>query len=323
MPWNKLVLRNGLSAILSITLLLSSVSPAPAEEPKAKTIAMPGKAGESSCIPQDVDYFPDQVYYIRKDMKMTVDVMLPKAGKEPFSAVVCLHGGGWVMGNRKTNLPLMIKLAQSGYVAVSVEFRLAPKDPFPAAVHDVKCAVRWLRANAEVFKVDPDRIAALGYSSGGHLACLLGMTGPKHGLEGSNGHMDRSSRVQLVISYYGIHDLTELYNDKNPLTRYSLTKFLGDSPAKARAQYAMADPISYVCKDAPPILLIHGTADTLVPIKQSQILQGKLKNVGAEVTLLALDGAPHCFEGKFNDKADAAAVQFLDEHFGSKIMKKD
>jgi acetyl esterase/lipase len=146
------------------------------------------------------------------------------------------------MGSRKSNLPLMIKLAQAGYVAVSVEYRLAPKYPFPAAIHDVKCAVRWLRANAEVFKIDPDRIAALGYSSGAHLAALVGITVPKDSIEGLNVHLDRSSRVQIVIGYYGIYDLTELYNNKNPLTRYSLIKFVGNSPAKDAASYALASP---------------------------------------------------------------------------------
>ena len=321
---SKQILRVGSYAVLTNAVLLVCVSQLEAkEQPKTNVRTMPEKRAEAQSIPADLAYLPDQVYCIRKGMKMEVDVVLLKGGNGPFPAVVCLHGGGWVLGNRKTNLPLMIKLAQSGYVALSAEYRLAVTDPFPAAVHDVKCAVRWLRANAEVFNVDPDRIAAFGYSSGGHLACLLGMTRPQDGLEGLNGHLDQPSRVQLVISYYGICDLNELYKDKNPLTRFSLSKFVGACPFNAPDQYGNASPISYVHKNAPPTLLIHGTSDKLVPIKQSQILEAKLKNVGAEVRLLTLDGAPHCFDGKYTDKADAATLQFLDEHFGMKIAKRE
>jgi acetyl esterase/lipase len=314
-------------ASLFATILLGSLSLAMLGSPPALAAELTAPAVEKKVeaprIPADVDYLPDQVYCIPdKDIKLMADVCLPKAGKGPYPVVLCIHGGGWVMGNRKSNLPLMIKLAQASFVAVSVEYRLAPKYPFPAAIHDVKCAVRWLRANANVFNIDTDRIAALGYSAGGQLAGLLGSTTPLDGLEGEGGFPTFSSRVQVVVTYYGIHDLKEWHKDGNFLARLSLNRFLGDSPENVGDLYTKASPITYARRDQAAFLLIHGTKDDLVPCQQSEHMDKRLKAAGAEVQLLLIKDAPHNFNGEAEKEADAATIKYLDENLRTKQSAK-
>src|SRR5262249_47023531 len=151
---------------------------------------------EGPQVPKDVQYVPDLTYCTIGTTRLMLDVAYPKRGASPFPAVVLLHGGGWYLGSRKSNVPLALKLAREGYVAVSVSYRLSGEAPFPAAVHDVKCAVRWLRAHAQNYSIDPERIAALGYSAGGYLACLLGATSGLAALEGGGGHQIPCHPVQ-------------------------------------------------------------------------------------------------------------------------------
>jgi acetyl esterase/lipase len=302
----------------SLSLAMLGSSPTPASELKGTS---PEK---KPAIPAGLTYLQDQLYCMPdKDTKLMADVLLPKAGNGPYPAVVCLHGGGWVKGSRKTNLPIMIKLAEAGYVAVSVQYRLAHEAPFPAAVHDVKCAVRWLRANAGVFKINSDRIAAFGYSSGGQLAGLLGLTTPLNGLEGEGGFPIFSSRVQVVVSYYGISDLAEWHKDGGLLARFCLNKFMKDSPDKAAKLYEQGSLVSYARSDLAAVLLVHGTEDTLVPFKQSRSLEKKLKAAGAKVRLLPIEGAGHNFDGEAEKEADAAAIKYLDEMLRFKETVRD
>src|SRR5205823_333626 len=151
---------------------------------------------------------PDVEFARPGGVALKADLALPNEGKGPFPAVVCLHGGGWVSGDRKQMSKTIEVLARRGYVALAPDYRLAPAHRFPACVEDCKAAVRWLRANAGKYRIDPGRIGAVGLSAGGHLACLLGVTTPGDGLEGTGGNSDRSSAVQAVVSFAGPTDLT-------------------------------------------------------------------------------------------------------------------
>jgi acetyl esterase/lipase len=316
MCWNKRLL-----AVLLAFLVYGSLLPA--SEARADDIPAPERMTQTPVIPADLDYFPDQVVWrIDKDTTLKADVLMPKEGKGPHPGVLLFHGGGGVIGSRKTNLPIMIKLAQAGYVAVSVEYRLAPKYPFPAAIHDAKCAVRWLRANAEVYNVDTDQIAALGYSTGGQLASLLGLTTPLDGLEGEGPFPAYSSRVHVVISYYGIHDLKDWHKDGNLWARLSLNSCLGGSPEKVGDLYTKVSPATYARGDRAAFLLIHGTKDDLVPCKQSEGMEKRLKAAGAEVRLLPIEGAGHNFAGDAEKEADAVTIKYLDEMLRSKETVK-
>src|SRR5262249_51489713 len=143
----------------------------------------------------------DLVYGKGGDTDLQLDLAMPKDGAGPFPALVCIHPGSWRQGNRQQLGQTIEVLAGHGYAAVTVSYRLVPTAIFPAQIEDCKAAVRWLRANAKKYKVDPDRIGAIGFSAGGHLACLLGTTDRNDGLEGNGGNPEQSSRVQAVVSF--------------------------------------------------------------------------------------------------------------------------
>jgi acetyl esterase/lipase len=211
----------------------------------------------------------------------------------------------------------MTGLAEAGYAAVGVEYRLSHEAPFPAAVHDVKCAVRWLRANATVFNLDPDRFAAVGLSAGGYLACILGLTTPLYGFEGKGGFSSYPSDVQVVISYAGISDLAKWHKDGGFLAKYCVNRFMKDSPDKAPDLFKKANPISYARGDLAAVLLIHGTEDTIVPFKQSQEMEAALKAAKANVQLVPIKGADHMLTDDEIKAAEAAALKFLEDNFRS------
>jgi acetyl esterase/lipase len=323
MRWNHRILATLLAPLVLVSLCLALLgsSPALACEPKTP---VPENKTESPKIPAGLRYLPDQVYCIPdEDTPLMLDVLRPKAGNGPLPAVICLHGGGWVNGTRKTNLPIMIKLAQAGYVAVSVQYRLAKEAPLPAAVHDVKCAVRWLRANAGVFNVDPDRFAALGYSSGGTLACLLGQTTPLDGLEGEGGFPTFSSRVQAVVSYSGISDLAAWQKDNPFFSRISLSQCIKESSDKAEKLCGTISPITHARGDKAAVLLMHGTKDPIVAYEQSVRLHKRLQEEGARVRFLPIESAGHILVGDEEEKADADAIKFLDEMLRPNVAAKD
>jgi acetyl esterase/lipase len=214
------------------------------------------------------------------------------AGAGPFPAIICLHSGGWVGGDRKQMKGTIEALARRGYVAVSPDYRLAPKDRFPAQIEDCKAVVRWLRANAEKYCINPQRIGAFGFSAGAHLACLLGVTSKDDGLEGESGNAEQSSAVQAVVSFFGPTDFTQPDWSKEVRQRH-LEPFLG-GPAEAKADvYHRASPMTYVSKNAPPFLFVHGTADDIVPIQQSERMVEKLQQAGVSARLIAVQEEGH------------------------------
>src|SRR5262249_18458655 len=169
---------------------------------------------------------PDLVFGKGGGADLKLDLAMPKEGDGPFPAVVCIHGGGWVGGDRKQMKQTIEVLAGRGYVAISPEYRLAPRDRFPAQIEDCKAAVRWLRANAGKYHVDPRRIGSVGFAAGAHLACLLGVTKKDDGLEGKGGNPEQSSAVQAVVSFFGPTDLTQAVWSKEAQTK-NLVPLLG------------------------------------------------------------------------------------------------
>jgi acetyl esterase/lipase len=234
-------------------------------------------------------------------------------GNGPYPAVVCIHGGGFRAGTRDGYDGLIKKLADHGYVAVTVTYRLAPKYKFPAAVHDVKAAVRWLRANAEKYHVDPQSIGAMGGSAGGHLAQFLGVTADQKEFEGDGSHADQSSRVACVVNFYGPSDFTKSYG-KSVDAAEVLPLFLGGNLEQARRQHILASPLYWVTPAAAPTLCIHGTQDNYVAFEQAQWLVEKLKAADVEAELLPIEGAGHGFHGVAAEQADAAMLAFFDKH---------
>ena len=250
------------------------------------------------------------------DQHLQLDIASPE-GDGPFPAVVCIHGVGFREGDLSYYAGLIQTLAEKGYVGVTISYRLAPKYPFPAAVQDCKAAVRWLRANAKKYRIDPARIGVVGSSAGGTLAQFVGVTADKKQFEGEGGNLDHSSRVQCVVSFFGPSDLTKSYG-KSVDAAEVLPLYLGGNLEEARERHVEASPLTWVTKNAAPTLCIHGTVDEYVALEQSEWMVERLKAAGVEAKLLIFEGAGHGFEGEDYDKADAAAIEFLDLHLKKK-----
>ena len=215
----------------------------------------------------------------------------PTGARRP--AVVIIHGGGWTGGDKGAAREINIgtNLALNGYVGLSINYVLAStnkavsKATWPHNLHDCMTAVRWLRKNAERLQVDPERIGVIGGSAGGHLAAMLAVLGDKDGLDPKGPYGEFSCRVKCAVDLYGPADLS----DRPHLT------MLGKPREEAAALYRAASPVTYVDKNDPPILILHGTADKTVPVAQSELFAAKLKQAGARHELVIVEGAPHTF----------------------------
>ncbi len=251
---------------------------------------------------------------------LQLNMARPTTGSGPFPAIICIHGGGFRAGTREGFDGLCVTLAEHGYVAVTVTYRLAPKYQFPAAVHDVKAAVRWMRANAEKYNIDPDRIGTTGGSAGGHLAQFLGVTSDVNKFEGDGGNADYSSSVACVVNFYGPSDFTKSY-DASVDAAEVLPLFLGGNLQEQRHRHIEASPLYWVTPDAAPTLCIHGTKDSYVAHEQAVWLIDRLKAADVEATLMTIEDADHGFRGatkEVKEEIENARIEFFDEHLKAK-----
>ena len=235
--------------------------------------------------------------------------------------MVFVHGGGWGAGERSAYHPLMLGWAQHGIVCVSVDYRLAPKYHFPSQLEDVKCAVRWVRANAGKYHIDPQRIGASGGSAGANLVGLLGTTSGSGKWEGRGGSEGYSSAIQMMICHGTPADLLlgwehapRQHQPEGSSARGMLINFLGGPPDQIKAAYLEASPVQHVSKDTPPTLLLHGAEDPLVPIEQAEVFAAALEKAGVSVELVRMEGAGHSDFGKEPDKVIARVNDFLRKH---------
>lgn len=268
-------------------------------------------------VPESVKVEKGVEYGKGGDVSLKLDLYQPVAdGKSDAAlrpAIIFVHGGAWKGGNREIYHYYCVKLAEQGYVVATVSYRLSDVAPFPAAVQDVKCAVRWLRANAERLHVDPDRIAMAGGSAGGHLSMMAGYVTDNPELEGTGGHPEVSSRIQAVVNLYGPTDLTTDFARDNDV----VVKFLGgESYADKPELYRLASPNTHVSADDPPTLILHGSIDTVVPIAQAELLVDKLKEAGVPYEYDRVEGWPHTMdlETNVNRHCLAKIEEFLDKH---------
>lgn len=243
------------------------------------------------------------VEYCRPDgVPLAMDLYMPPAARSGRSVPVAMyvHGGGlWGdrkmhgLGTRQANhegalfTPLQQQLNARGFVVASIDYRLPPSTPWPAQIEDAKCAVRFLRAHAAEVGIDPDRIGVWRSSGGGHLASLLGLTGPEAGFDRGQ-YPDQSSAVQAVVDMFGLADLND-FDDADPFARFILQIWLGSSTELRRS----ASPIAYVAPGAPPFLILHGTEDPLVRLRQSAELAQRLQAAGVPTTLIEVEGTEH------------------------------
>ncbi len=277
------------------------------------SIAPPAFAQKSAPVPDDVTFDLGVEYSNPDNQHLQLNIAIPKKGDGPFPAIICIHGGGFRAGTRDGYDALCTRLAQQGYVAMTITYRLAPKYQFPAAVYDTKSAVRWARANAKKYHIDPDRIGVTGGSAGGHLAQFLGVTGGVKEFEGDGGNPEQSSNVSCVVNYFGPSDFTKSYGKSKDAAEV-LPLWLGGNLETARAKHIRASPLYWVTPDAAPTLCIHGTKDDYVAYEQATWIVDKLKAAEVEAELLTMEGAGHGFKGEDAAKAEKAMIAFFDKH---------
>jgi len=253
-----------------------------------KKAARPSVPHYNVQIIKDVNYLPD-------GRAEKADLYLPKRPDETVSpAVVLIHGGGWFGGDKakKTREASIAEfLAQNGYVAISINYKLSAKNSpsWPQNLYDCKTAVRFLRKNASLYHIDPQKIALIGFSAGAHLAALTALTADNKDLAGKDDYLPVPSDVRAIVCFYGVFDLLTFEN-KN-MTRQMLGVSLQQDPNL----WSLASPASHITRDAPPFLLIHGSADKVVSIKHSSQMHSLLLQAGADSMFLPIKNAPHSF----------------------------
>ena len=268
-------------------------------------------------VPETVEFTKGIEFSNPDDQHLQLDLARPKSANGLLPVVVCIHGGGFRAGTREGYDKLCLKLAEHGYLAVTVTYRLAPRYQFPAAVYDVKAAVRWLRANASKYQLDPDRIGTMGGSAGGHLAQFLAVTAGVKQFEGDGGNADQSSRVACVVNFYGPSDFTKSYG-KSVDAAEVLPLFLGGDVIHERQRHILSSPLYWVTPEAAPTLCIHGTRDNYVDYEQALWLVERLKSCGVEADLNTILGAGHGFKGADEDMAEQAMIEFFGKHLIAK-----
>ncbi len=250
------------------------------------------------------------------DREVALDLFVPKDGAARHPAIVCIHGGGWVKGDRSLMTPLARKLAERGFVAAAISYRLSGEKKFPAAIEDCKAAVRWLRAHADEFGVDSQAIGATGLSAGGHLAALLATSANATELEGDGGNREQSTWIQAAVAMGAQSDLESSRIaewSRKPDEPYYRT-FLGGSFDDVPNRYAAASPRHYLGGSKTPLAFITGELDH--PSTHADDMRGDLMRLGIPTGLTIIPQAPHSFLNNdvwLNAAVDAMA-SFFDLH---------
>jgi acetyl esterase/lipase len=263
-------------------------------------LSMAAGPGRPPRLPEGATAYRDLAYVPGGHARQKLDLFLPKDG-DHLPLIINIHGGAFRAGSKESGPPL--DYLSRGYAVASINYRLSQHAVFPAQIEDCKAAVRWLRAHASEYRLDPNHFAAWGSSAGGHLSAMLGTTGDVKEFDvGEN--LTVSSRVQAVVDYFGPTDFLQM--DAHRLPNGMVhdpadspeSQLIGGPIQENREKVTRANPITYVTKDAPPFLICHGDRDPLVPHHQSELLAVALKKAGVPVTFYTVKGGGH---GGFND----------------------
>lgn len=305
--YRKFELMQTVLQLLIVSVTLSSV---------AVGQGQPSRRGVRSKIDVKIDL----AYAGTENPRQQLDFFIPqnRVSDQPLPLIAFIHGGGWKNGNKRSGLRRVAAFVESGqFVGASIGYRLSGEAKWPAQIHDCKAAIRWLRAHAQEFGIDPDRIAVMGSSAGGHLVAMLGTSGDVKKLEGTLGkHIDVSSRVNCVVDEYGPTNFLTMNDFPSRMDHLSAdspeSQLLGQRITKVPRLVREASPITYVSKDDPPILIIHGTKDPLVPYQQSVVFAAALKAAGVTVMLQRIENGEH---GGFGSREISVRTKaFLEKH---------
>jgi acetyl esterase/lipase len=244
---------------------------------------------------------------------LTLDLHIPSKGSGPFPALVWVHGGAWSGGHR--GMGHAIKMIQHGYAIAAIQYRLSGEAKYPAQLHDVKGAVRWLRANAAPYQLDPGRFVGWGASAGATLVNLVALTAHRPDLEGDvGGNLDQSSGLQAVIDFFGVTDFFAMDSSSGRMPSGDpVTGLLGYRISERPDEARRAMPISHVHQDAPPFLILHGDVDPLVPHAQSEAMHKALVDAGCTARLITVPGAVHEDPAFWTDATLGEIARFLEQ----------
>ena len=276
---------------------------------------MPPKSRLTPTSTDLVEFVPDLVFNQPNGKPLLLDLYIPKQASKPLPVIIWLHGGGWRFGDRRLCPNLSRYFAQSGFAMASIDYRLSEEAVFPAQVHDVKAAIRWLRAHAEEYGLDKERFGLWGSSAGAHLGAIVALVGDA-GLEPAKmDYPNQPVSVQAVVDGYGPTDFSQMDPHRKPIppeaedpesVRVSPdkrtadadsfeSKLIGAAIGERPDLVQAANPVCYARPEAPPFLILHGLSDGAVPAHQSELLYDALAAFDNEVTLYLVEGLGHGF----------------------------
>jgi acetyl esterase/lipase len=278
---------------LIVLVLIVAATAAPQQQKKAGGTPHVAGGKPERPIPESVNYIRDVQFCTGGGKPLLMDWYVPKQrAHTPAPVVIWIHGGGWV-GSDKSENAIPVFLSERGWTVASINYRLSGEATFPAAIEDCKCAIRYVRANAAKYEINPDKIGLVGSSAGAHLSLLAGMADEKAGLEGSGGWPGVSSRVAAVASLKGVSDFTVGHLAFQEGKGIAPMRFLGGTMEEKPDAYRKASPLTWLSNDDPPILLLHGDADTTVPYDQSVKLKKAYEKLGLHAEMVTIEGATH------------------------------
>lgn len=248
--------------------------------------------------------------HTRRDLKL--DLIYPEDSTKKYPCIVWICGGAWLMLDRSAHLAYLAQLARAGFVVASVDYRTSNEAPFPAQLVDVKAAIRYLRAHSERYHIDTEKFGVMGESAGGYLTAMAALNDNPEYEKGD--YLEYSSKVQAACPWYPPTDVSVFpYPDEALAAASPESLLLGKNVARYKEEAQAICPASYVTKEAPPFLIIHGIGDRTVPFSQGELLHNKLEAAGCDVTLLALEGADHADIRFFQDEIWQRIIVFFQD----------
>jgi acetyl esterase/lipase len=274
-----------------------------------------GLAAICQAVEPTIDVLRNQVFVERDSGPLAADVYRPR-GAGPFPGMLVVHGGAWRMGARADLAVLAQRLAENGYTAVAIDYRLAPTYKFPAQIYDCQAAVRWMRSHAGELKIDPKRIGGFGYSAGGHLVALLGTLDDKELREPGLPANAPSARLQVVVAGGAPCDFRVLPGDSDRIAFW-----LGGTRDKLPNEYRDASPASFITADDPPMYFFHGQQDLLVPVESPTEMVKLLKGAHVTAEMCVVKNAGH-IQALFDRGALVHGLAFADKYLKTEPVSK-